>query len=53
VRRHVPGVGCSRCDAGIALSGGNPFVGKRRIVLSMNEIVRHSGMLRVLFVQLF
>ena len=48
VRRHMPGVWRGGCDAGIAPGGFDPLVGERRIVVSVDQIVRHSGMLWIL-----
>ena len=44
---------CGGCDAGVAPRGLDPFVGKRRIVVGVDKIMRHTGMLRVLLAELF
>ena len=40
-------------DTGIAARGCQPFVRERRVVVGVDKIVRHPGMLRVLLEELF
>ena len=48
VRRHVQRVGRRRRDLGIALCRRQALLGNRGVVVAVNEIVRHAGMLGVL-----
>ncbi len=47
VRRHVQGMGRRGRDLGITPGGFEALVGDRRIIVEMDQIVRHAGMLRL------
>ncbi len=53
MRRHVPRVRHGRRNAGIAPRRGNSLFGKRCKVVGVNEVVRHTRMLRVLLEEFF
>lgn len=47
VRRHVHGMGRSRCDLGIAFCGCESLIRHDGVVAGMNEIVSRAGMIRL------
>ena len=49
VRRHVLGMGRRGRDLGIAPGGIEAFLGDRRIVVEMDQVMRHAGMLRLAY----
>jgi len=46
VRRHVLGVRGARSDLGVEPGGFEAFVGQRRRVVEMDQVVRDAGMAR-------
>ena len=47
VRRHVLGMGRRRRDLGVASRSLEALLGDRRIVVEVDQVVRHAGMLRL------